>query len=247
MSTNVFESQDTNQGSDQNQQEQQPQGNVFADQLSTITNEEGKQKYDNVQTALEALKHSQQFIPTLQQEKAELEAQVATLSEQVAQSKGVQDVVTELTNRQNEQTPTQTEQSFSAEDLAAIVDKQLMQRSQADTQKANVLSVHETLKSNFGTEAEAMVAKKAQELGTTPAKLGELAADSPAMVLALFGTTAKQAGGTQSTYNFDNTPQQQTRVVAPEKSLMSGSTTKETTDFMKQIRDEVYKDFDVKI
>ena len=221
--------------------------NVFADQLSTITNEDGKQKYDTVDKALEALKHSQDFIPTLQQEKAALETQVAQLSEQVAQNKGVQDVVNELTNRQNEQqTDTSQPASFTAEDVAKLVDQQLNRRTQADTQKANATQVHEALVAQFGTEASAKVAAKAKELGTTPEQLGTLAADSPNMVLALFGNTAKQAGGTQTSYNFDTTPREEGRLKSPEKSLMYGATNKETTDFMKQIRDEVYKDFDVK-
>jgi hypothetical protein len=248
MSTNVFDSQETNPPATP-EQEQVPQHvNVFADQLSTITNEDGKQKYDTVDKALEALKHSQSFIPTLQSEKTALENEVNTLREQVAQAKGVQDVMDTLANRQNEQAPNdQQVASLSAEDVAKLVTQQLNQRNTADTHQTNTLAVDKALKEKFGTEATAQVIAKAKELGTTPKDLGELAAKSPAMVLALFGTQAKQTGVTPTSYNFDNTPQEEVRVTRPAKSIMFGSTTKETTDFMKQIRDEVYRDLEVKV
>jgi SpoVK/Ycf46/Vps4 family AAA+-type ATPase len=247
MPTTVFDSQENNQ-QETPAQEPQPNSevNVFADQLSTITNEEGKPKYNSVETALEALKHSQQFIPTLQQEKIALEAQVATLSEQVAQNKGVQDVIDKLTNREQEHQPAdQQAPTFTAEDVAALVDKQLNQRSTADTHKANATKVHEALVEKFGTEASAKVAAKAKELGTTPEQLGKLATESPAMVMALFGTTAKQTSATQTSYNFDSTPQEKERLGRPEKSLMFGATNKESAEFFKKIRDEVYADFDI--
>ncbi len=46
----------------------QPSDNVFADQLASITNERGEPKYKDLPTALQALKHSQEYIPSLKQE-----------------------------------------------------------------------------------------------------------------------------------------------------------------------------------
>jgi hypothetical protein len=244
MSTDLFASPNINEATPQ--PNVTPDVNVFADQLSTITNEDGNQKYDTVDKALEALKHSQSFIPTLQSEKTALEAKVAELSEQVAQSKGVQDVMNEIANREKPQPMVdQPVAGMSAEEVASLVSQTLDSRNQADTHKTNATRVDEALKAKFGTEAAKTVALKAIELGTTPEQLGKLAAESPNMVLALFGTEAKQVQGTQSSYNFDTTPHQKERLARPAKSLMFGATGKETTNFMKQIRDEVYADHDI--
>jgi hypothetical protein len=244
MSTNVFESQD--------EHEETPltidplNVNVFADQLSTITNGDGKQKYDTVEKALEALQHSQSFIPTLQSEKTALEAEVVKLREQVAQAKGVQEVVDRLTQQQRgndeEHQPTS---GLNAQDVEKLITQGLTQRTQADTMKANANAVDTALKEKFGTEASKAVAAKAHELGMTPQELGSLAAKSPKMVLSLFGETAKQVGNTTNSFNFAPNKVQTERMQRPTKSLMMGATTRETTDFMKQIKAEVYADLDV--
>ena len=53
--------------------------NSFADLLGSIKNERGEPKYKDVQTALDALKHSQDFIPQLKIEKEQLEIKLANL------------------------------------------------------------------------------------------------------------------------------------------------------------------------
>lgn len=246
MSTDLFSSQEeiTPQATPE---QTTPEVNVFADQLSTITNEDGNQKYDTVDKALEALKHSQSFIPTLQSEKLALQEQVTKLSEQVAQHQGVQAVVDEITNRATpEPQANQPTAGMSAEEIAKLVTQTLDQRSQASTHQTNTQTVDAALKAQFGTEAMTKVAAKAKELGTTPEQLGKLAAESPNMVLALFGTEAKHVNSTTTSYNFDTTPTEPERVTRPANSIMFGATNKETTDFMKQIRDEVYRDLDIK-
>jgi hypothetical protein len=135
---------------------------------------------------------------------------------------------------------------MSAEEIAKLVTQTLDQRSQASTHQTNTQTVDAALKAQFGTEAMTKVAAKAKELGTTPEQLGKLAAESPNMVLALFGTEAKHVNSTTTSYNFDTTPTEPERVTRPANSIMFGATNKETTDFMKQIRDEVYRDLDIK-
>jgi hypothetical protein len=242
MATTVF-GDNNNEGVPTPKEETTQNVNVFADQLSTITNEKGEQKYDTVEKAIEALKHSQDFIPTLQSEKVALEAEVTRLREQVAQAKGVQDVVDKLTNRQNV-TP-QVDQpvaALSAEDIAKLITQQLSQGKVAETQQANELEVDTALKLKFGTEASKQVALKAHELDITPKELGVLAAKNPKMVLQLFGTTAKQVSNTTTSYNFAPNPKDTERLQPPEKSLMQGAKTKDVIDYMKQIQAEVYKD-----
>ena len=241
----VFDNQNNNEGVPTPKVE--PQNvNVFADQLSTITNEDGKQKYDTVEKAIEALKHSQSYIPTLQSEKVALEAEVTKLREQVAQSKGVQDVMDKLAQQQNQQPVTnQVAEPLSADDIAKLITTQLSQGKVADTLQANANAVDTALKEKFGTEASKQVALKAHELGMTPQELGGLAEKNPKMVLQLFGTTAKQVSNTTTSYNFAPNTTETERVQPPEKSLMAGAKTRDVIDFMKQIQIEVYKDNDI--
>jgi hypothetical protein len=241
MATTVFESQEQIPATPAT--EEQPNLNVFADQLSTITNGEGGQKYDTVEKALEALKHSQTFIPTLQSEKVALEAEVTKLREQVAQSTSVQEAIDKLTNRANElPQENQPAEGLNAEDVAKIVTQTLSQGKVAETQVANTIAVDTALKEKFGTEASAQVVAKATELGMSPQELGVLAAKNPKMVLQLFGTTAKPVSSTTTSYNFAPNKTEPDRVQPPTESLMAGATTKDVVDFMKQIRAEVYKD-----
>jgi hypothetical protein len=241
----VFDNQNTNEGTPPKEETTQSV-NVFADQLSTITNEKGEQKYDTVEKAIEALKHSQAFIPTLQSEKVALEAEVTQLREQVAQAKGVQEVVDKLTNRQNEQQQgNQPAAALSAEDIAKLITQQLSQGKVAETQQANALAVDTALKEKFGTEASNQVALKAHELGMSPQELGVLAEKNPKMVLQLFGTTAKQVSNTTTSYNFAPNKTETERLQPPEKSLMAGAKTKDVIEYMKKIRAEVYKDHGV--
>lgn len=236
------------------QQEQQSQttdnnnsqsGDIYADQLKTIVNEDGQQKYGTVDKALEALKHSQSFIPTLQSEKTALEAEVVKLREQVAQNKGVQDVVDELSNRQQSNQSDHSETPLGEERIAEIVANALKQRDTVNVQSGNAQKVEEALKGKFGDKTKEVIVAKAKELGTTPAKLGELAKDSPEMVLALFSAKPTQSSATTTSYNFNSDPQKET-LQRPEKSLLSGATNKEQLEFMQKVRAEVYAKYDIK-
>jgi chromosome condensin MukBEF ATPase and DNA-binding subunit MukB len=244
MATTVFESQEQTPATPVT--EQQPNLNVFADQLSTITNGEGGQKYDTVEKALEALKHSQSFIPTLQSEKTALEEEVTRLREQVAQSTSVQDAIDELTHRKDEQTPVnQPAAALNAEDVAKIITQKLSQDKVDEQSATNTAAVDIALKEKFGTEASAQVVAKAQELGMSPQELGVLAAKNPKMVLQLFGTTAKPVSSTTTSYNFSPNLTEPERVQQPTESLMAGAKHKDVVDFMKKCRAEVYKDFGI--
>jgi hypothetical protein len=242
MDTSVFESQEQTPATPAT--EQQPNLNVFADQLSTITNGEGGQKYDTVEKALEALKHSQTFIPTLQSEKTALEAEVTKLREQVAQSTSVQDAINSLKNQANEQQEHQPA-VLSAEDIAKLVTQQLSNNKVADTQVTNTLAVDTALKEKFGTEASAQVLAKANELGMSPQELGVLAAKNPKMVLQLFGTTAKTVSNTTTSYNFAPNNDDPEQMKPPKESIMNGAKHSDVVDFMKQIQAETYRELGI--
>lgn len=76
----------------------------------------------------------------------------------------------------------------STEDIESLIAKAIAERETKSAVTANLETVNKTLESNFGTEAEAKVLAKANELGMTKERLQSIAADSPAAFLSLMGT-----------------------------------------------------------
>lgn len=165
--------------------------NPFADLLGSIKNERGEPKYKDVQTALEALKHSQEFIPQLKQDKEATEAKLAALAAEVERLKNIEQSVEKLTqqNSQQQQTPAA---GISAEQVATMVNQTLTQREREVIQKANLTSVVSAVQQAFGADAEKTFYSKASELGMSVEEVNILAAKSPAVVLKLFGLDQKK-------------------------------------------------------
>ena len=222
--------------------EQPPQGNLFADQLSSIRNEEGKPKYDSVDKALEALKHSQEFIPQLKRENEELKRKLEELSAGQEKMGKIDELLERLAAKGAEEGQP-AGQSLDEQSVLALLEKQLEQRDKATVAQQNVQAVQSKLKEKFGDKAADAVRQKAEELGTTPEELGMLAERNPKMVLAYFGASPQKTNIT--------TPGQNTASIAssntdeglqrPQKSLLAGATAKEQAEYMKKVREEVYK------
>jgi hypothetical protein len=131
---------------------------------------------------------------------------------------------------------------LSEEAVAALVKKTLEERETNVRAKSNFERVNGELVKKFGIEkAKDAVAKKAQELGTTSDALGKLAAESPELVLALFGeSVAKPAQPTTSSVNLPFTPAP-SGVERPKKSLLLGATSREQKELMMKIKEDVYR------
>lgn len=211
---------------------------LFADQLAAIKNEAGEQKYTTPEKALEALKHSQQFIPELKAKAASQEQVINELTAKLEAMKSVEDII-------NQQTPQQVDEPTSPtlgqEDIMAIVTNALSERSAQDTQAANQSQVSKALTQKYGDNAQAEIVSKAKQLGMKPSELGALSKSNPAMVLALFGEKVGTTSTTSSSYNLSATPQAIEPVKAPTKSVLSGATAKEQAAHMAEIRAEIYR------
>jgi hypothetical protein len=219
------------------------------DLLLTIKNESGEPKYKTVQDALNALAHSQAFIPTLMTEKKTLEQELATLREQASKAASIEEVLAKLTanndKKPDEVTPPAS--GLSAEAVADLVRKELQAVSQNTQQKTNYDTVQNTLKQKFGEKTKEAVASKAQELGTTPEQLGELAKSNPAMVLALFNSAKSSVTPTTpSSVNLPRTPAD-TGLEPPKKSLLLGATSRDQKEYMQQVKAAVYKRHNVEV
>lgn len=226
--------------------EQAPVVNTdYADLLKSIQNEQGQPKYDSLPKALEGLAHSQQYIPQLKTELQKKDQELATLREELAKRAAVEDVVTRLTAQQREPQEQGTPPKSSGLDEQAVlqlVQQALGQAKQQDQAQLNQAQVQQALSSKFGDKSREVVEQKAKELGTTPAELGQLASRNPAMVLALFNTSAQP--NVKPTTGSVNIPSsympERAPLERPSKSLLSGATSKEQTEYMRKIKEEVY-------
>ena len=226
--------------------------NPFADQLAMIKNEDGAQKYDTPEKALEALKHSQEYIPQLQKATVDKDAEIARLTTELATRSSVEDVVSRLTASQSapqaapEPTAPVAPQGLTQEQVASLVQQELTRTQQVTTARTNAEKVNDALVKSFGDKANATVVAKAKELNTTPQALEQLASQSPDMVLALFNAApGPGVTVTQGSVNLPPTTPQGESLKAPEKSLLSGSTSDEQKDFWTKIKADTYAKYGV--
>lgn len=225
-----------------------PNLDVFADKLMAIKKADGTPKYDTLEKALDALKASQDHIPNLENDNRALQAKIEELTAEANRVKELEEMVRRMTNgnQNNEEKPqgiTPQTGGLSADDAAKLVRDILSQEKQVDTAKTNILNVQSELVKKFGDKAPEMIAAKSAELGVTPAKLKELSASSPAMVLALFGDAPASSSPTTSSIRVNGIKPPDTTVQRPEKSIISGpgATDKNRIELMRKIKEEVYR------
>lgn len=227
------------------QTEQASSDNVFADQLATIKNERGEQKYNSVEEALKGSANAQQFITELKSELAALKEQTAKYQSELEKRESVEDVVSRLTAKEEPKVEETTEaQAFDEQSINQLVEQQLTQREAEAKRAQNVQNVQSTLSKQFGDKTRDVVIQKAKELGISPERIGEIAAESPQMALALFNTTQSKTPGSTSALGSQRVPPdyapKENELSRPTNSLLSGATSKEQAEYMRKIQEHVY-------
>jgi hypothetical protein len=221
---------------------------AFADQLSMIKNETGEQKYNDIPKALDALAHSQSYIPQLKSENETQSAEIARLTEELSKRSSVEDVVSKLTAQQ---APAETTPQVSGLDEQGVTDLfNTLSTEQQATQIAssNEKSVSDTLFSKFGDKTVDVVASKAAELGMSVEGLRALSQNSPQAALQLFQAQGVSAPSvTQGSYNIPPNSVQADVLQPPEKSLLRGASTKDQMAYLDTVRARVYKKHNVEI
>lgn len=171
-----------------------PPSDPFADKLQAITNENGEPKYKDVETALEALKASQQFIETLKTEKSQTSAELEQARAELEKMGNIDDFVNRIKpdakTQEKVETPPKTH-SLSEEEITELLQKQLDQRDQQSQQARNLEEVTRKLSEMHGDKSAEYIKQRAKELGTTAAELKNLSMANPNMALALLGTPGK--------------------------------------------------------
>jgi len=228
-------------------QQEPSQESVFTNQLSMIKNENGEQKYDSVPKALDALAHSQQYIPQLKTEVSAKDAEIAALKEELSKREAVGDVVEKLTAQQAQPESTPQVSGLNEQDVLNLVQNFSQQQAQQQTAVTNEKLVSDALFGQYGDKTQEVVANKAAELGMTVEALQGLSQTSPQAALQLFGTSATSAPKTTSgSINISaQAPKETFDVAPPEKSLLRGASTNEQIDYLRKIRESVYKKHNV--
>ena len=174
------------------------QTDPFADKLQEIRNENGEPKYKDVETALSALKASQDYIKQLKGENQSWEEKYQSAKEELEKMGSIDDFVNRISPKKEESTPAPTQETpkisegLSEEQVAKILEERLAAREQESAKAANLKRVIDHLQQAHGDKAVEYIQQKAQELGTTPAELKSLAGSNPQMVLRLLDSGEKQ-------------------------------------------------------
>ena len=203
----------------------------LATMLGSIKNERGEPKYKTVADALNALRHSQEYISTLKQTKEELEQKLNELSVKASKVDELERVVLELTTRKDDTTLNQSS-SLTEEKVAELVTRTLTQAQQKQVQQDNITLVTETVKKTFGEKASEVFYGKAKELGLTVEEFNKLAAKTPKAVLKLVGIDGEKPPvsnkNTTSAFNTEGfTPKQDSLVGRNTSPALIGATTED--------------------
>lgn len=213
----------------------------LADLLKSIKNENGEQKYSSLEKALEALSHSQSFIPQIKSQLTEREQELERVKAELQQRASLEDTVQRLIAKKAEEDGTPpTVNGLDEQAVMKLVQSTLSQTELERQTKSNMQKVQDVLGSKFGEKAGDMVKQKAAELGTTPEELGKLAAKNPNMVLAYFNTMSPR-GSTPTVGSVHIPPlSDKPKLERPTKSLLSGATSREQLEFLNKIKEHVY-------
>jgi len=194
------------------------------DLLKNIKNENGEQKYKSLEDALIALDHSQKYIPELKNQLTGTQSKLQELEQKVGKYDNIEETVQRLLA--NQPTPAATppgKSGLDEQEVRKLLNEGLQAQRQAEILTSNQQKVNEKLLSKYGEKATEVLDAKAAELGTTRQALGELAKQTPDIVLALFETpTSKDptpsvpSRRTPDPKKFNDAPRK------PEKSLLSG-------------------------
>lgn len=183
---NMFSGNTPDTQTQQNSGDPAPSSNPFTDKLSAIKNEKGEPKYKDVESALEALQHSQTFIETLKQEKQAEAERIRELETELAKRKSVDEAVERLMgNKGKSEDDRQTSQSLDAKAIEELIQSTLSRQKQGEMAERNLNEVVSKLSEMYGSEAQRVIAKRAVELNTTPQELEKLSRSNPSMALHL--------------------------------------------------------------
>lgn len=217
------------------------------DQLKDIKNEKGEPKYTTLEAAVNALKHSQEFIPSLKEENSKLQAEVSAFKEQQDKIANLESVVERLT-ASNEPSATPAATGMDEQTVAKLLEETLNQREKAQQANSNLASVTSELESRYGTEAEDKFYKKAEELGMSKEAFEALAKSSPKAVMEFFPKTTPAPSintGHNSAGFVTSNQVKDGPLEAPKSSVLFGASSEELRAELARHKEAVYAKYNV--
>lgn len=201
---------------------------LFREQLASIRNEEGLQKYASVTDALNSVTHSQEFIKTLKAEKAALEQQYMDARMELEKRMSVEDAMSKIASTPKAE-PTAQDVRLSRDDVYSIMKDYETTKSFESNRK----SVNETLIKHYGDAAKAKEAltNKLSSLGMSREEMASLASKSPRAAYQLLGLDVKAPAAVNKTVagdvNADAIESSMNREIPKSKGIMIGANTKD--------------------
>jgi hypothetical protein len=213
-------------------QEGKAEGNSdYSDFLEAITNSEGRPKYKTVADALLGAAKAQEHIARIETENSELRGLQTKVS-------GLEALIAKLETGKQVDQPVQPK----VEDQESLVISVLEKRDAFNAARANRQKVLDTITAKFGDKTNDMLKQQADDLGLTLQEMGDWAARSPKAVLKLFGAEAKGTPTVKGTVNTEALRPDQKPADAP-ANLLWGASTKDQVSFLRQIKEEVNKEY----
>lgn len=226
-----------------------PTESLFADQLKTIVDETGRQKYSSPEEALKALKHSQEYIPSLKGQLSQYEQEIARLKAELEQRSSVEDLVSRLKEPQQEpKDVTPTPAGLDEEAALKLVESVLTQKEKQTMAQTNLAMVEQSLIEKYGDKAQETLKQKAGELGLTLEQLKRMSEETPKVVMNLFGhmpapMPKPSAGGYQAPAPV---PQEQSladRLAEAERKIKMSGINRSGEQLISQLRKEMEAKF----
>jgi hypothetical protein len=204
------ESQTNNKNTNKQETPASHSDDPFSDKLSAITNERGEPKYKDVDTALEALKESQQFIEQLKAEKQQVEQEKREREEQLAKMGSIEDFVNRVSPnaqpKKEDELTDEVPKGLSEEKVAELVQAKLQEQETQKTAKQNLETVMSKLSEVHGDQAAAHVKQVAEKLNTTPAALKEMAMSNPTLAITVLGGGSSNSTAPAASHSTRSSP-----------------------------------------
>ena len=223
--------------------------NQLATLLAQIKNDRGEPKYKSVEDALNALKHSQEYIPELNSKLKQQEQELAQAKAAAAKIEELEQTLIKLTqNNTPSAAVTPTPAGLSKEEIAELVSNTLTAKQQESIAKDNLSKVVSTLTKSFGDKAEEVFYGKAKELGMSVTEINSLAAKSPIAAFKLLGlddsrTTPSGSGASGAVNTGGFQPKQDSFIGKNAKPTLIGATSsdlREETVNARRMVDELH-------
>jgi hypothetical protein len=176
---------------------------ALAQKIAEIKTEDGRQKYDNVETALESLPHKEEFIDKLKSEVAEERQKREELEKRFSEMEtkvSIEDRIADKIASQQGQEERPSGVDFDEQALSDLVARQLDAMDTKKVRRQNADKFVEAVASET-KDVEAFINSKATSLGIGEQTFRDLIAQSPDAALKLVGMNSTVPTKTPSNVN----------------------------------------------